>query len=155
MFYSYNRLYTTTQYTRGRAVTKKTGPNDTSGVIWTKSKSFLVHLSFILRNTQVAGDEHHNKQKWAKWGIIGGGGRTGEKWWPRINRGLETHLRLESQLYLQWLQCIFFGSNQCFFTYTCGVISDQFRCNFRLKSLSPVTIEHCNPKKQPFGVVNL
>ena len=44
----------------------------------------------------------------------------------------------------------FFGSNQCFFTYTCGVISDQFRCNFQLKSLSPVTIENCNPKKATF-----
>ena len=60
---------------------------------------------------------HNNKQKWAKWGIIGGGGGTGEKWWPRINRGLEIQMCLESQLYLQWLQCIFFGSNQCFFIY--------------------------------------
>ena len=41
MFYSYYRLYTTA-YTRGRAVTKKTGPNDAGHVVWAKSESFFI-----------------------------------------------------------------------------------------------------------------
>ena len=46
MLYSYIRLYTTT-YTRGRAVTKKTGPDDVSGVVWAICKYFYFYFVFF------------------------------------------------------------------------------------------------------------
>ena len=46
MFYSYNKLYTTA-YTRGRAVTMKTGPNDARRVVWAICKYFYFYFVFF------------------------------------------------------------------------------------------------------------